>query len=316
MTPTQSVSRSSRLSPLNELWCRVRRNRIAYAFILPSLIGIGVLILYPLIQVVLISFQKYYLLEVLTKGSPYVGLENYIYLLKNPDFWYSLWITVVFTVACVGLTILVGLGVALLLYQDFPGKKLVAVAILIPWVMPRIASSILWKWIYDDQFGILNYFLSFLGLKSFATFPWLANASTALLAVIIVIVWQSFPFIAVSLLAGLQSIPVEVYEAAEIDGAGFQQQLRFITLPLLREMLGILTVISTIWDFKVFDQMWVMTEGGPAGSTMLLGIRTWVDAFALLRMGRASALAVIMLILVMGITFFYLKLFTREEEAD
>jgi len=298
------------------VWETLGKHRLAYAFILPALIVVGAVILYPLIEVFKISFERYYLVEILTKGASYVGLANYLEILRDPEFWHSLGITVIFTAACVILTMLVGLAVALLLNLEFPGQKLVAVAILIPWVMPRVASSILWKWIYDDQFGILNYLLSLIGFKEMASFPWLANPSSALWAVIIVIVWQSFPFIAVCLLAALQSISVEIFEAARIDGAGPWQRLRFITMPLLRNILGILTVISTIWDFKAFDQMWVLTEGGPAGSTMILGIHTWMSAFAYLRMGRASALAIIMLLLVTVVTLLYLKLFIREEDDN
>lgn len=295
-------------------WLAWKKYRLAYAFVLPALIAIGLVILYPLFSVVVTSFERYHLLEILTKGPTYIGFANYVEILKDPEFWYSLGITMYFTAACVILTILAGLAVALLLNLEFPGHKVLSVAILIPWVMPRVASSILWKWIYDDQFGILNYLLTLLGFKGMASYAWLAHTSSALWAVIIVVVWQSFPFIAVSLLAALQSIPAELYEAAMIDGASPWQRLRFITLPLLRNLLGVLTVISTIWDFKAFDQMWVLTEGGPAGGTMILGIHTWMNAFAYLRMGRASALAVIMLLLVTAITLFYLRIFNREEE--
>jgi N,N'-diacetylchitobiose transport system permease protein len=298
------------------LWKQVKKNRLAYAFILPSLIAIAGIILLPLLQVLGISFQKYYLVDVLTKGAPFAGFANYQHILQDQEFWYALLITVIFTAACVGLTMLAGLAVALLLYQDFPGNKLVGVAILIPWVMPRVASSILWRWIYDDQYGILNYCLSLLGLKSFASFAWLGNAISALVAVTIVVVWQSFPFVAISLLAGLQAIPVEVYEAATIDGAGFRQQLRLITLPLLWNLLGVLTIISTIWDFKIFDQMWVLTEGGPAGSTTVLGIYTWAAAFTRMQMGWASAAAVMMLVVVLAVTLLYLRLFSKGEERE
>jgi N,N'-diacetylchitobiose transport system permease protein len=155
-----------------------------------------------------------------------------------------------------------------------------------------------------------------LGLKSFASFAWLGNTLPALAAVTVVVVWQSFPFIAISLLAGLQSLSVEIYEAATIDGAGFWQQLRLITLPLVWNLLGILTIISTIWDFKIFDQMWVLTEGGPAGSTTILGIYTWVAGFARMQMGWAAAAAVLMLIIVLAVTLIYLKLFSKDEAAE
>jgi N,N'-diacetylchitobiose transport system permease protein len=299
---------------MQDLWGQIKKNRLAYFFLLPALIAIAGIVLWPVIQVLVISFQKYYLVDILTKKPSFVGLANYQQVLSDPEFWYSLAITVIFTAVCVALTMLVGLAVALLLHQDFPGNNIVGVAILIPWVMPRVASSILWRWIYDDQYGILNFCLNAVGLKSFASFAWLANTLPALLAVTVVIVWQSFPFIAISLLAGLQAIPLEVYEAAQIDGAGFRQQLHLITLPMVWNLLGILTIISTIWDFKIFDQMWVLTEGGPAGGTMILGIYTWMAAFSRQRMDRAAAAAVIMLLVVLAVTFIYLKLFLKDEK--
>jgi N,N'-diacetylchitobiose transport system permease protein len=298
------------------LWEQMKRNRLAYAFIFPALIAIAGIVLLPVIQVLVISFQKYYLVDVLSKGAPFTGLANYQHILGDHEFWYALLITVIFTAACVGLTMLVGLAVALLLHQDFPGNKLVGIAILIPWIMPRVASSILWRWIYDDQYGILNFCLSGLGFKSLASFAWLGNALTALAAVTVVVVWQSFPFIAISLLAGLQAIPVEIYEAATIDGAGFWQQLCLITMPLVWNLFGILTIISTIWDFKIFDQMWVLTEGGPAGSTTILGIYTWVAGFARMQMGWAAASAIVMLLVVLAVTFIYLKLFSKGEAEE
>ncbi len=263
----------------------IKKNSMAYLFILPAMVGIFAVILVPLAQAIIISFKRYYILDILREDPPFIGLANYATILSDPQFWYSLRITIWFTFACVALTMLFGLLIAILLDQDFPGRDIVTVSVLVPWVIPRVASSILWKWIYDDQFGILNYMLSKIGLKSFANFPWLAKAGSAFWAVIIVVVWQSVPFIAVSLLAGLRTIPDEVYGAAEIDGAGgFWQKTTLISIPMLRNLITILIVMSTIWDFKVFDQMFVMTEGGPAGSTMVLGIYTWMMAFGGLQM--------------------------------
>ncbi|MGE5573213.1 MAG: carbohydrate ABC transporter permease [Bacteroidota bacterium] len=308
-----SVGRGSPRPTLRQLCHDITRNWLAYAFVLPSMAGVFAVILVPLVQTVAVSFKRYYILDILREAPPFVGFANYLTILGDPQFRFSLWLTVIFTFACVALTMLVGLFVAILLDQDFPGRGIVAVAVLVPWVIPRIASSILWKWIYDDQFGILNHMLSSIGLRSLASFPWLARAGPAFWAVVVVVVWQSFPFIAVTLLAGLRTIPREVYEAAEIDGAGFWQKVVLISIPMLRNLLAILIVISTIWDFKVFDQMYVLTEGGPAGSTMILGIYTWMMAFGRLQMGLASALAMIMFMLVMAVTVLYLRLFMREE---
>ena len=290
----------------------IKRQKLAYLFILPTLLGVFLITIYPLFRSIWFSFHKYYIIE-LKKGVPFIGLDNYRYILYDPLFWLSFKNTVIFTFGCVLITMLIGLGVALLLNQNFRGRNFVAVTILLPWVIPKVAASILWKWIYDDQYGILNYFLCGLGFQGFSGYGWLINSATSLLAVMVVVIWQSFPFVAIALLAGLQTIPKTLYEAADVDGASSWQKFRYISLPMLKHLITILLILSTIWDFKVFDQMYVLTRGGPANSTMILGIYTWMMAFGSLRMGRAAALAIIMFLILMMATIFYLMIIRKEE---
>lgn len=286
----------------------IKKQRLAYFLLLPTFLGIFFITIYPLFKCVWMSFHKYYLIEVMkTKTAPFVGLDNYKYILDDPLFWFSLKNTIIFTVGSVVGTMVIGLGIALLLNQRFRGRNLVAVAILIPWVIPKVAAAIIWKWIYHDQYGILNHLLSSMGLESFSNFGWLINPATALLAVMIVVIWQSYPFVAISLLAGLQTIPKELYEAAAVDGASSWQRFRYVSLPMLRNLIIILLILSTIWDFKVFDQMYVLTEGGPGRSTMILGIYTWKMAFGYLQMGRAGAVSLIMFLILIITTIFYLR---------
>jgi len=290
----------------------IKRQKLAYLFILPTLSGVFLITIYPLFRSIWLSFHRYYIIE-LKKEVPFIGLDNYKYILYDPLFWLSFKNTIIFTFGCVLATMLIGLGVALLLNQDFRGKNFVAVTILLPWVIPKVAASIIWKWIYDDQYGILNYFLCSLGFHNFFDYGWLINSTTSLLAVMIVVIWQSYPFVAIALLAGLQTIPKTLYEAADVDGASSWQKFRQISLPMLKYLITILLILSTIWNFKLFTQVYILTEGGPANSTMILGIYTWRMAFGFLRMGRAAALAIIMFLILMIATVFYLRRIRKEE---
>ncbi|MGE5508399.1 MAG: carbohydrate ABC transporter permease [Chitinophagales bacterium] len=289
----------------------LRRHGLPYLLLAPALACVLVLTIYPLLQTVWLSFHKLNLVN-LGKAPAYVGLANYRRLLTDSFFWFVARNTARFTLACVVLTMLLGFGVGLLLSRRFRGRSLLGVAVLLPWVMPKVAAGIIWKWIFDDQYGIANYLLTRLGLP-FRGFSWFTAAPVAFGVILLVVVWQSFPFIALSVLAGLQSIDPSLYEAAEVDGASAWQRLRYITLPMLKSLLVILTILSTVWDFKIFDQVYVMTEGGPAQSTYVMGIHAWMAAFGEMQMGQAAAIAVVMFLILALITVIYLR--AGKEEA-
>lgn len=295
----------------------LKKNYLAYLFILPAMVGIFGVVLIPMVQSILISFRKYMVLNIMRGDLPWIGLENYRTVFDlTSTFWYSFGITILFTISTVVLTMAAGLVVGIVLDQKFWGRNLLALVILLPWVMPRVASSILWKWMFNSQNGVVNVLLSTMGFADMAQYPWLARTHSALVAAILLVVWQGFPFIGVSILAGLKAIPSDIYEAAEIDGATFWQQIWIISVPIMRNLLAILTVMSTIWNFKAFDQMFVLTEGGPAGTTEILGIKAWRLAFGRYDYGQGAAMSVVMMLLVLGVTLIYLKLLVKEEEAD
>lgn len=290
----------------------LRRHSFPYLLLMPALICLLTLTIYPLLQTLWLSFHKMTLLQM---GNPkFLGLGNYQSLFGDEFFWFVIWNTVLFTVICVVLTMIVGFGVGCLLNRPFRGRAILGVVVLLPWVMPKVAAGIVWKWIFDDQYGIMNFLLTKLGLD-FQGFSWFTSAPIAFGVVILLVVWQSFPFIALSVVAGLQSIDPALHEAAQVDGASPWQRLRFITLPLLRNLLVILTILSTVWDFKIFDQIYVMTEGGPAQSTFVMGIHAWMTAFGEMQMGRASAIAMVMFVFLAAATGVYL-LVTREEVVE
>ncbi|MCL4515077.1 MAG: sugar ABC transporter permease [Firmicutes bacterium] len=286
-----------------------------YGLLAPALVVVTGLMLYPLLNTVWLSFYKYSLLDILSQEKTWIWFGNYLAIFKDPFFWQVLGNTALFTAACVIVTMLAGFAVAMLLNVKFPGRAVLGVAVLLPWVIPRVAASIVWKWIFNDQYGILNYFLVLLGFDQFKEFSWLTTQMRAFTSILIVVVWQSFPFVAFSLLAGFQSISSEIYEAAEVDGASWWQKLTGITLPLLKNLLLILFILETVWDFKIFDQVYVMTEGGPAQSTYIMGIYAWMEAFGNMMMGKASAIAVIMFAILALVTWLYIRVLSREEEV-
>lgn len=277
----------------------------------PALLVVFGLVLYPVGRTVWLSFRAAGLPYLARGQSRFVGLENYRDLFTNPHLREVFVTTAVFGFACVAATMAAGLAVALILDQRFTGRALLGVLVLLPWAVPRVSAGVVWRWMFDDQYGLVNWTLSHLG-HDFMGFSWFNDRWPAFIAVGVVVVWQSFPFVALSLLAGLQSIPTEVKEAARMDGAGPLQMLRHITLPMLRPLILTLVVVSTIWDFKIFDQVYVMTGGGPYRSTELAAITVWREAFARLHLGTAAALAVALFAVLLVMTMGYGRL-AREE---
>ena len=271
------------------------------------------LVMYPVGRTVWLSFRSAGLPYLARGQSRFVGLENYRDLFTNAHLREVFLTTAVFGFACVAATMAAGLAVALILDQRFKGRALLGVLVLLPWAVPRVSAGVVWRWMFDDQYGLVNWSLSHFG-HDFMGFSWFNDRWPAFIAVGVVVVWQSFPFVALSLLAGLQSIPTEVKEAARMDGAGPLQMLRHITLPMLRPLILTLVVVSTIWDFKIFDQVYVMTGGGPYRSTELVAITVWREAFARLHLGTAAALAVALFAVLLVMTMGYGRL-AREEVA-
>jgi ABC-type sugar transport system permease subunit len=267
------------------------------------------LVLYPVGRTFWLSFRQAGL-SVLTRGqSRFVGLDNYADLATDPLLRRVFLTTAVFGFACVAATMALGLAVALLLNQRFLGRGVLGVLVLLPWAVPRVAAGVVWRWMFHDQYGLVNWVL-----PGFEGFAWFNHRLSAFFAIGVVVVWQSFPFVSLSLLAGLSSIPPEVKEAARVDGASPFQTLRHITLPMLKPLLLVLVVVSTIWDFKIFDQVYVMTEGGPNHATEVAVITVYREAFGSTHLGTAAAMAISLFAVLVAMTVLYTRL-ARVEEA-
>lgn len=280
----------------------------------PAMLLIFGLVGYPIVRTFWLSFTDADLSALAGGGTSLSGVDNYAQVLTDPLYRRVFLTTVVFGLACVAGTMVLGVASALLLNQRFRGRMLLSVLVVLPWAMPKVAGATVWEWLFHDQYGVVNWLLVSVGLQSFEGFAWFTSRLPAFTAIGTVVVWQSFPFVALLVLAGLQSVPEDLHDAARIDGASAWQRLRHVTLPLLKPLLLVLTVISTIWDFKIFDQVYVMTSGGPARSTEVLSITVWREAFTQFEFGLAAALAVAMFAVLLVVTVIYIRL-VREEEG-
>jgi N,N'-diacetylchitobiose transport system permease protein len=281
----------------------------------PALALIVGLLLYPLLDTLWLSLHEVSLRGLVTGELPWTGVQNFVTLLGDDFFWEVFRNTVGLAVACVVLTMVLGTLVALLMAR-LPGwaRVLLSLAVLIPWATPKVAATIVWKWIFDDTNGVLNWSLGAVGLEQFAHFNWFIDPLRAFAVITVLIVWQSFPFVALSMYAGLQTVPGEVLEASRVDGASAWRTFWSIKVPLLRPIIAVLLILSTIWDFKVFSQVYVMTGGGPARSTYVIGLYSYLTSFRSHDFGMGAALAVVMLVVLLAVTGAYIRTMFRQGE--
>lgn len=272
--------------------------------ILPAAIVMGAVVLYPIVTTARLSLTDAPLISL--TGPSFVGLANYAYWLSNPDFWRSLLITLLYTAGVTIGAYLIGLGTALLLNLEFPGRAILRGLVLLPWAVPEVAAVMTWNWMLDFQYGIVN---SLLG----STVGWVTDSVIAPWTVTIVTIWKQFPLATVVLLAGLQAIPAELYEAADVDGASKLQQFAHVTLPGLRPVNKVLIMLLMLYSFKRISIVYLLTGGGPARATEILPVTTYLEAFKYFRLGSASAVGMLALIVTLIIALVYSKLFMREE---
>jgi multiple sugar transport system permease protein len=278
-----------------------RTERGGYFFVIPSLVVLTLVTVYPLIYVFWLSLNKRFLIF---DTSVFVGLDNYVFLLKDERFVTSLKNTVYFTVTSVSLELALGMGVALLLNRAIKGRGMLRAVVLVPWAIPTVVTAKMWEWLYNADFGLLNYLL---GVK----INWLGSPMWAMNAAVFMDVWKTTPFVALLLTAGLQVIPRELYHAARVDGAGPWYIFKNITLPLLMPIIIVVLLFRTIDAFRVFDAIYVLTGGGPANSTETLSIYAYKVLFQTLQFGYGSALSMIVFLCVGGISIFYVRLLWR-----
>lgn len=287
-----------------------QQEKLGWILVLPVLVVVGVVALYPLFETFRLSFTNTRLAS--AREPRYVGLENYRDIFADSQFWSSLQITAIFTVSSVTLETLLGIIVALTIHSNFKGRGLVRTSMLVPWAIPTVVSSLLWQWMFHDRYGVINSVLKQLNLmEQDRFFSWSTDPATALGAVIAVDVWKTTPFMALLLLAGLQVIPTDVYEAAYVDGASKVQQFFHITLPLLKPALLVALIFRTLDAFRVFDMIYVLN--GYSVDTMSIAIYTQQLLIGTQRLGEGSAPAVIIFLCVGFLAVLYTRLIRVEE---
>ena len=277
-----------------------------YLFIAPTVVTLGFLVLYPILRVIYISLWSNYLT---IKNPAFVGLANYSWLLTQDLFSRIFSNTVIFTVASVGLHLVLGLALAMLLSAKISARAqgMFRGALILPWMFTAAVVAVNWRLILNP-FGIVNALLAQFGWMSLAApINWLGELSLALPALILINLWRGYPFVMLMLLAALQSIPPVLYEAAAVDGAGGWARFRHVTIPSIKPVVASVGLLDAIWNFRLFDLVYLTTGGGPLNSTDVLATYTYRLAFESFEFGKASALAVMMLLFTSVLTFFYFR---------
>jgi multiple sugar transport system permease protein len=283
---------------------KARTSILPYVLLSPAVLATVIIVFYPMVQALITSLYNNILWK--PRAVRFIGLDNYIAIWNDPVFWSSLGRTAVWIGLTVPLQLALGLVTALLLNQTFRWRALARSLILIPWALPSVVIGLMWSWIYNPQVGLLNDLMLRLGLLQSAV-PWLANPDTSLYAIIVALVWQGFPFFAIMILAGLQTIPHSLYEAADIDGASDFQQFWHITLPALKSVLVTAVMLRIIWVANSVDVIYVMTGGGPGYATHTLPLYALKRTYASMDFGYGSALAVSFSVLLLGAIYIYLR---------
>jgi N,N'-diacetylchitobiose transport system permease protein len=300
---------------------RRRRARLAggaapYALLLPALAVIVAVLGYPLYKIVALSFQKYGLFELIRHSGTWIGADNYTRILHDRTFWDVLARTVAFTVVNVGLTMVLGTLVALLLAALGTWMRLLlTTGLVLVWAMPPVVSVNIWSWMVDYEFGVANWTLTKLHLGNFVHHDWFTSPVQGFAVITAIVVWGAIPFVAITVYAGLTQLPRELVEAAEVDGANAFRVFRDMTLPILKPIFVILTSLSVIWDFQVFTQIWVIRNYRPESSYFLISIYSFVTSFNQSNYGLGSAIALVMLALMLCVTFFYIRQMIRIGEV-
>lgn len=289
-----------------------------YLLLVPVIAVIGAILGYPIYNLVRLSLQKYDLFALLQHHGEYVGLQNYDSVLHDPVFWHTLLRTVVFTVANVGLTIVLGTMLALLLVRVSTWVRLLLTAgLVLVWAMPPVVGVQVWSWITNSDNGVLNYVLDQLHIGNFFQHDWYATPFWQLTMVTTLIVWEALPFVAIALYAALSQVPHELVEAAEIDGARSWRIFKDVTLPVLKPILLIVTSLSILWDFGVFTQAYLLIGPGHlTPANYLMGIYVFEKGYAATDFGRGAAISILMLVTVAAMSVVYVRRMLKVGEVQ
>jgi len=281
---------------------------------LPLLVSVALFLVWPIVEAIRLSFVRYNPLR--PDDQPFVWFDNYLFVLEDPLFWESFRQALVWTGISALAQAVIGVGLALLLHQPLRGINAFRGLLLFPYIVPTVVIALNWRWLFNAEIGIVNHLLLSAGIIS-ERVAWLSTPDMAMASAILLNVWKYTPFVVIVVLARLQTIPTELYDAAKVDGAGAIRRFRDITLPQLAEVLAVVVVFRTIWTFNKFEEIYLLTRGGPGTSTYNLALYAFDQAMANLRMGVGAASGVIMLGLLLAGSLLYIRLtgFGREDRA-
>ena len=291
----------------------LQRKLTPYYFLAPAMVVLAVVIFYPVFSNLIMSVHRVKLLT--SGGDEFIGLGHYVKLLGSRTFIQSIWSSVRFTVISLPVAFFLGLGLALVFNEIRKARPVFTACLLVPWAIAPVVTGYMWRWLFHDSFGLVNHFLLQLGIID-AHVAWLARPDTAMAAVIVANVWRFMPYITIMLLAGLQGVPVELYEAAHVDGANVIHRFRHITLPQLRHVISVVFLFATIWMVNDFALIFIITEGGPAKATQVMPITIYRIAFEHLRLGRGAAAAMILLAFLLAMSVLFIRALFAERKTS
>ncbi|MFH8223397.1 carbohydrate ABC transporter permease [Streptomyces sp. NPDC018057] len=303
---------------------RPRRNRASggaatpWLLLAPCLLILALVMAYPLVRLVTLSFQKFGQPQLWGfQGAEWVGFSNFTKVLSDDEFWSVVVRTIVFAAGCVILTMVIGMALALL-QQRVSGwvKTLINIALVASWGMPVIVATTVFKWLFDSDYGILNALLSKLPGVELIGHNWFASGPQGLAVIMLLVVWGAVPFVVITLSAGLTQVPKEMEEAARLDGAGAWGVFRYVTLPILKPVLVMLTTLSVIWDMGVFPQVFVMRGGHPEAEFQILNTYSYDRAFVVNDYAQGSAIALITVLLLLGVVAVYMRQMLKIGEVE
>jgi multiple sugar transport system permease protein len=292
-----------------------RLSEPSFAFILnaPALLAIVLLVGYPILYSFWLSLHRFNLKR--PTLFRFIGVENYLAIFRSDEFWAALQVTLAFTALGVALVVVLAILIALLLNEPFPGRGLVRTVVLVPWAIPPVVNGLMWQWIYDAKVGALNGLLVSLRLLP-GYRGWLSSPTDALLALVTAHVWNALPVAVILLLAALQTIPAELYDAGRVDGSGAWRLLRHVTLPWLAQPLLVVLILQTMLAIRVFDLIYVLTAGGPGTATTTLVWQTYLTTFDSLDFGLGNAYAYTISLITFGLALVYFHLLYRRGEFE
>ena len=280
-----------------------------YILLAPASLVLALVLGYPLVRLILLSFQDYGLRAMFTGQATWDGLADYEHVFTGGQFLSVLTRTLAFCAALVAGTLLIGMLVALLLGALGPRMRwAVTFSMICAWAMPNVAATLVWQWLFQPGYGVVNYLLTQLRIfGDLSEHSWFTSPVSSFCVIWLLVVWQSVPFVALTLRAGLSQIPRSYYEAAALSGAGAWITFRVVTLQFLRPILLLVTILSVVWDFNVFNQIWILTQGGPDGGTTTLGVWSFTQAFSSQSYGQGAAIAVVTVAMLLVLTAYYVR---------